>query len=124
MTKLLLNLITFVSIFSFSFSVAPARENKSIELTRKESTIKTKFPKMPAYRPVYCVVTDDAIEVYCQYEATGDILVVDSRTGLTVASETGVELGEGYTLYIPDHYTEAPLTIYVTIADTTYWAEI
>lgn len=98
MTKLLLNLITFVSIFSFSFSVAPARENKSIELTRTESTIKTKYPQKPAARPVSCVVTGNEIDVYCQYEALGNILVVDSRTGLTVASETGVELGEGYTL--------------------------
>lgn len=84
----------------------------------------SKFPRKPTNYPLFCVVTNEDVTVYCEYEAIGDILIVDSRTGLTVVNETKVALGEGYTVYIPESESETPLTIYVIIGDTTYWAEI
>lgn len=73
-------------------------ESSKIIILNKKDNNHNRLPQKPAARPVSCVVTGNEIDVYCQYEAMGDILVVDSRTGLTVASETGVELGEDYTL--------------------------
>ena len=123
--KLTLLLFMVAAISAYADDNAKVDENQSTVIVLQKTKVKgSKFPQKPAYSPVYCMVAGNEIDVYCQYEATGDILVVDSRTGLTVASETAIEVGEGYTLYIPDQYAEAPLTIYVTIAGTTYWAEI
>lgn len=102
MKRLSLICICVLQFFIFAYptiSATTSDETRTVILNKKtEDAPKTKFPKLPAYSPVYCMVAGNEIDVYCQYEATGDILVVDSRTGLTVASETGVELGEGYTL--------------------------
>lgn len=116
--------LMFIGCILFPLNTVARNEQSIFLISQKKDYNKTKYPQKPAYSPLYCVVTNEDVTVFCEYEAIGDILIVDSRTGLTFASETGVELGEGYTVYIPESESETPLTIYVTLGDITYWAEI
>lgn len=117
-------LLAGLSVTAFSSSQEYSYTKTDVVRLKKGTNDTSNRPKAPAYSPLYCVVTNEDVTVYCEYETTGDILIVDSRTGRAIASETGVELGEGYTVYIPESESETPLTIYVTLGDITYWAEI
>ncbi len=96
----------------------------TIKFLKKRKEDKTQRPQAPAYSPLYCILTDEDITVCCEYDAVGDITIVDSRTGVTIVSESGVDLGSGYTVYIPETQSEAPFTIYVSMNGSTYWADI
>ena len=124
MKHLLLTFVLLIGLSSTTFSQEYTYTKTDVVRLKKGTNDPSNRPKVPAYSPLYCVVTNEDVTVYCEYEAIGDILIVDSRTGLTVVNETKVALGEGYTVYIPESESETPLTIYVIIGDTTYWAEI
>lgn len=88
--KLTLLLLMAAAISASAYDNVKVDENQStVIILQKAKEKDSKYPQKPAARPVSCVVTSNEIDVYCQYEAMGNILVVDSRTGLTVASETG-----------------------------------
>jgi len=117
-------LLGFTSAISAQTNNTTKNESRTLILLQKKKEDISKRPQKPAYSPVYCIVTNEDITVVCEYDTTGDVLVVDSRTGMTVANVTAANLGEGYSINISESDTDTPLIVYVTISGTTYWAEI
>lgn len=112
-------LTIFVLAVSFACSVATnSAEQKTPEQIRlkKDDTSTKDHPRMPAWSPVYCLVTDNEITVYCEYDAEGVVTAIGSKSGVIVMQQPA-NLLDGYVITFDG---EESVSVNVTIDGASY----
>ena len=107
---------------AFVCSVATnSAEQKNPEQIRlkKDNTNTHDYPRMPAWSPVYCIVTGNEITVYCDYDTEGVITASGSKSGVIVMRQQA-NLLDGYSFTFDE---EESVSVIVAI-DGEYYSGV
>lgn len=110
----------FLSLIAYAENSENPEKGTTIILKGK-STGQSQFPRMPSYSPIYCVLNGNAVTVYSEFEAYGEIILLDEGTGEVFLNDYA-ELSGGCSFIIPEQ--GGVLSLYVVIGDATYWTTL
>ena len=79
-------------------------------LLKRKKTDTGRFPQAPPYSPLYCIVEEGRVTVYCEYEATGQASIIDTEHETAVVSAAGA-LGDGLMIVLPAARNEVRLEV-------------
>lgn len=79
------------------------------------------YPRMPAYSPIYGVVSGDLLTIYSKTEGEASVTVANA-TGTVIMTQPVADLTCGYTVMLPAE--KAGLTVSVLFNGITYSANL
>lgn len=122
MRKILLILSLFVAAF-VNMHAGPTQETDGdVVFHRTIPDDDTKdYPRMPAYSPIYGMVSGDLLTIYSKAEGEANVTVADA-TGTVIMSQPVADLTCGYTVMLPAEKTG--LKVSVLFNGVTYSANL
>lgn len=126
MQQFFITLMLLVGLGSGIHTVEAAETDQTIDTTniifKPSSKGDTKdYPRMPAYSPIYGVVSGDVLTIYSRVEGEADVTVADAA-GTIIMNLPVADLTCGYPVVLPAEKTG--LKVSVTFNGVTYSATI
>lgn len=79
-------------------------------LLKRKKTDTGRFPQAPPYSPLYCIVEDGRVTVYCEYDAAGRASIIDTERETLILMASGA-LAEGLMMILPEISGEVRLEV-------------
>lgn len=126
MHKFIITLMLLTGFASGIHTAKAAETDQTIDTTNiifKPSSVgDTKdYPRMPAYSPIYGMVSGDLLTIYSRAEGEASVTVADA-TGTVIMSLPVADLTCGYTVMLPAE--KSGLTVSVLFNGVTYSANL
>lgn len=126
MYKFIITLMLLIGFASGIPTAKAAETDQTIDTTNiifKPSSVgDTKdYPRMPAYSPIYGMVSGDLLTIYSRVEGEASVTVVNAA-GTVIMSQPVVDLTCGYPVVLPAEKTE--LKVSVLFNGVTYSATL